>query len=109
MRGQYGSEGYLRPAPLLAAPENSDRRAVADASLGTANLICLALKSLELDQLVEERERDHTFFAVEEPEAHLHSHVQPPRTPSSINRRKPRRRESIRVGATPNETSVAQG
>src|SRR6516165_1141729 len=76
MRGQYGSEGYLRPAPLLAAPENSDRRAVADASLGTANLICLALKSLELDQLVEERERDHTFFAVEEPEAHLHPHVQ---------------------------------
>jgi putative ATP-dependent endonuclease of the OLD family len=51
-------------------------RSVGDASLGSANLIFLALKSLELDQLVEERERDHTFFAVEEPEAHLHPHVQ---------------------------------
>ena len=51
-------------------------RGVPDASLGTANLIFLALKSLELDQLVTDGERDHTFFAVEEPEAHLHPHVQ---------------------------------
>lgn len=51
-------------------------RGISEASLGTANLIFLALKSLELDQLVAEGERDHTFFAVEEPEAHLHPHVQ---------------------------------
>ncbi|MBA8735810.1 ATP-dependent nuclease [Chromobacterium violaceum] len=51
-------------------------RGIGDASLGTANLIFLALKSLELDRLVAEGERSHTFFAVEEPEAHLHPHVQ---------------------------------
>ena len=51
-------------------------RGISGASLGTANLIFFALKCLELDRLVQARERDHTFFAVEEPEAHLHPHVQ---------------------------------
>jgi putative ATP-dependent endonuclease of the OLD family len=66
-------EALLRSLRLLI---DSGARGVADASLGTANLIFLALKSLELDRLVEEGERDHTFLAVEEPEAHLHPHVQ---------------------------------
>ena len=51
-------------------------RAVADASLGSANLLYLALKTLELQRLVEEGQRSYTLLAIEEPEAHLHPHLQ---------------------------------
>src|SRR5262245_15738662 len=55
-------DALLRSLRLLI---DNGARSIPDASLGTANLIFLALKSLELDRLVTDGERDHTFFVVE--------------------------------------------
>ena len=67
------ADRLLRSLRLLL---DGGTRGIGEASLGVANTIYLTLKLLELQQLAAEGVRDHTFLAIEEPEAHLHPHVQ---------------------------------
>lgn len=82
--GQHAIETALGFAPadpgkLLRALQlmiDGGKRGVSEASLGSANVLYLALKQLENQHLVDEGVRQHTFLAIEEPEAHLHPHLQ---------------------------------
>ncbi|MDQ3745400.1 MAG: AAA family ATPase [Acidobacteriota bacterium] len=77
------------PMALGFSPADADRllrslrlfvddaaRPLAEASLGSANLIYLCLWILELERQVAEGQKSHNLLAIEEPEAHLHPHLQ---------------------------------
>jgi putative ATP-dependent endonuclease of OLD family len=52
------------------------KRSIADASLGSANLALLALRLAEFAWRRQKNERNFTLACIEEPEAHLHPHLQ---------------------------------
>lgn len=66
-------EKLLRALQLMI---DGGKRGVSEASLGSANVLYLALKQIENQHLINEGVRQHTFLAIEEPEAHLHPHLQ---------------------------------
>lgn len=68
------SDQVLRSLRLYL--EDGKLRSIADASLGTANVLFLCLLLQDLDDRREKRATAGTVLAIEEPEAHLHPHLQ---------------------------------
>ncbi|MDC6160143.1 AAA family ATPase [Achromobacter xylosoxidans] len=72
----FGATQVTRLYRTLKMLIDGGRRSVSEASLGSANVLYLTLKTLELRRLMREQRRDHSMLAIEEPESHLHPHLQ---------------------------------
>lgn len=60
---------------LVSEPDENYKGAIHELSLGGANLIFLTLKLLEY-KYRKDRDRIANFLLIEEPEAHIHTHIQ---------------------------------
>ena len=56
--------------------DGSSQRPVAELSLGVANILYLLLLAIDLERKEAASDRAMTILAIEEPEAHLHTHLQ---------------------------------
>ncbi|EMD1177389.1 AAA family ATPase [Vibrio harveyi] len=80
---------HVSPVQLKLAPQDINKlikslqllidsgvRTISQSSTGSSNILFLTLKLLKLQHSMTIGEQDFTFLAIEEPEAHLHPHVQ---------------------------------
>ncbi|MBE0704382.1 MAG: AAA family ATPase [Afipia sp.] len=66
----------LRLFRAIAMFIDDGKRGIAEASLGSANVALLALKLAEFAWRRKKNERNFSLLCIEEPEAHLHPHLQ---------------------------------
>ena len=80
---------HVSPVQLKLAPQDISKlvkslqllidsgvRTISQSSTGSSNILFLTLKLLNLQHSMNVGEQDFTFLGIEEPEAHLHPHVQ---------------------------------
>lgn len=74
--GFVPAEGLRLLRSLRIFGDGAHRRPVADLSLGVNNLLYLLLLFIDLEDREKKADRAKTILAIEEPEAHVHPHLQ---------------------------------
>ncbi len=75
-RLRFAPADPLRLFRAIAMYIDGGKRGIAEASLGSANVALLALKLAEFAWRRKKNERNFSLLCIEEPEAHLHPHLQ---------------------------------
>lgn len=75
-RLRFAAADPLRLFRSIAMYIDNGKRGISEASLGSANVTLLALKLTEFAWRRSKNERNFSLLCIEEPEAHLHPHLQ---------------------------------